>query len=251
MQRLQDAVRHFPLWVSGKVELQKWDALRAKFCDLYGTELEASAKSRRKKKGHAVATLIAYRDEKNDIVHWWLLATQGRGRVNQRETLFGVQDRRITAPGGYELVHDGTSWSWKYSETHVRKLREAIHIAIAGKHDDQVRSLVTALYSTAGFRIARTQAGKLVAFTRSEWKRIRRASEPLPQFPTAMAYVRRLPNVQQKTPPLATFKAAPAASASLQNVTLDIDQPPLLEGHGYDDLTEEIAKEWHASQDVP
>lgn len=254
MQRLQDAVRHFPLWTNGKVESQKWDALRAKFSDLYETELEASAKSRRKKKGHAVATLIAYCDEENDIVHWWLLATQGRGRINQRETLVCAQHRRIAVSGGYELVHDGTSWSWKYSEAQIAKLRQAIHYAIAGRRDDQLKSLVATLYATAGFRIARVQAGKLVAFTKSEWRRLRRSSESLPTFPTQMFYVRRLanqPKERQMAPLLTPTSSKLTNEARAVGAAIRLKPDALPRSDPYDEITLQIVGEWHALQNDP
>jgi hypothetical protein len=191
MQRLQDLARHYDRWTGGVVAVAKFEALSEKFAELYETAILASSKNRRKKKGQAVATFLAYAD--GDSVHWWLLATSGRGRITQREILMTVAERRITAPGGYELVHDGVSWSWKYTTHQYQKLRDSLHYAIASKRDVQLQSLIVSIYATVGFRLARVQVGDLIAFYRRDWARLRGLDDK-PALPKTLYYARRLPN---------------------------------------------------------
>lgn len=191
MQRLQQASPHYTHHTTGEMTVEKFEKLRAKFARLYGVDDSASSKSRAKKKGFAVATLIAWL-HRHGRVYFWLLASEGRGSVWTNEQLAKNSELRIKAFGGYELVHDGRSWSWRYVESHIRSLQMSIHNFVAHKKDDQLAQLIEQIFRTAGFRLARQQAGHLIAFFRADWKRLRR--EPLPTVPTRMLYVRTLPN---------------------------------------------------------
>jgi hypothetical protein len=193
MQRLQSAARSYSHHTHGVTTAQKYAALEKKFHGAYGCEDSPSSKTRAKKKGFAVTDLIAWQ-QSPERVHWWLLATTGKGRVWEWEKLVPIGQERIQAAGGYELVNDGRTWSWKYRESHIQSLRASIHQAITRKHDDRLRQLIEAIFSTAGFRLARQQAGHLVAYIRADWLRVRGRNEEMPPFPTRMLYVRALAN---------------------------------------------------------
>ena len=220
MQRLQHAARSYTHHVGGQIDAAKFAALEAKFHRAYGVNDSPSAKTRAKKKGFAVAELIAWQASTNRV-HWWLLATKGKGRVWEFEQLKEIQKTRLQIFGGYELVHDGRTWSWKYLESHVQSLRTSIHLAIAHKQDQRLQALIADVYSTAGFRLARQQAGHLSAFIRADWIRVRGANEPMPPFPTRMLYVRALANapaekVVQGVSALPTQPPQPAVEAVVQ-----------------------------------
>jgi hypothetical protein len=195
MQRLADNARSNTHFVSGTIPLEKWDVLSAKFARQYGTDDSRFAKHRMRKKRLATSVLIGWRQSEL-VVNWWLLCTKGRGLVWSNESLCQIQDekgRRIQIGGGYELVHDGRSWSWKYTESHYQSLRASIHEAIVKRNEQRLQQLANDIFATAGFRIARKQAGYLVAYIRAEWKRLR--SEPMMVvFPSQMLYTRRLAN---------------------------------------------------------
>jgi len=193
MQRLQHAARAYSHHTSGHIDPAKFAALESKFQRAYGVKDSPSAKSRMKKKGFAVAELIAWQQSPTRV-NWWLLVTAGKGRVWEYEQLKDIQKARIQIAGGYELVHDGRTWSWKYLESHVQSLRTSIRLAIAHKQDERLQSLIADVYATAGFRLARQQAGHLAAFIRADWIRVRGAKEAMPAFPTRMLYVRALAN---------------------------------------------------------
>lgn len=193
MQRLQHAARAYSHHTSGQIDPGKFAALESKFQRAYGVKDSPSAKSRMKRKGFAVAELIAWQQSPTRV-NWWLLVTAGKGRVWEYEQLKDIQKTRIQIAGGYELVHDGRTWSWKYQESHVQSLRTSIRLAIAHKQDERLQSLIADVYATAGFRLARQQAGHLAAFIRADWIRVRGAGEVMPAFPTRMLYVRALAN---------------------------------------------------------
>jgi hypothetical protein len=193
MQRLQHSARSYSHHTSGQIDPAKFAALESKFQRAYGVKDSPSAKTRMKRKGFAVAELIAWQQSPSRV-HWWLLATTGKGRVWEYEQLKEIQKTRIQIFGGYELVHDGRTWSWKYLESHVQSLRTSIRLAIAHKQDQRLQALIADIYATAGFRLARQQAGHLAAFIRADWIRVREATEVMPAFPTRMLYVRALAN---------------------------------------------------------
>ena len=162
-------------------------------------------------------------------VHWWLLATAGKGRVWEYEQLKEIQKVRIQIAGGYELVHDGRTWSWKYLESHVQSLRTSIRLAIAHKQDERLQSLIADVYATAGFRLARQQAGHLAAFIRADWIRVRGAGEAMPAFPTRMLYVRALANEGTVTGAVSGKPAKdrkPSKPAAPVVVSLPVDSEP-------------------------
>jgi hypothetical protein len=225
MQRLQHAARSYTHHAGGQIDAAKFAALEAKFHRAYGVNDSPSAKTRAKKKGFAVAELIAWQASPSRV-HWWLLATKGKGRVWEFEQLHEIQKSRLQIFGGYELVHDGRTWSWKYLESHVQGLRTSIHLAIAHKQDQRLQSLIADVYATAGFRLARQQAGHLAAFIRADWIRVRGAKEPMPPFPTRMLYVRALPNqptvAERATPATKPPPPKPEAAAAIVSPELGV-----------------------------
>ena len=104
-------------------------------------------------------------------MHWWLLITKGRGSVWRLE--YGIRDahqERIEIGGGYQLVHDSRSWTWKYREEHVLGLKESMRRAIVKRRDGDLNKLIADLYRTVGFRLARKQVGQIMGEGRQKWK---------------------------------------------------------------------------------
>jgi hypothetical protein len=108
---------------------------------------------------------------------------------------------------GYELVHDGRSWSWRMTKKRFQYWRDRIHAVAAlhperrtigedaaGVFDTNVEAIQDALYNAPGFRLVRQQVGKLVQFLRAEWKRLRPNTGIQPRLRTFLPYVQRLPN---------------------------------------------------------
>jgi len=195
MQRLADAMPHYQYFTSGATSIEKWPDLSKKFARLYDTEDSPSTKSRAKVRGFAVTKLIAWLpSEDRPTVHWWLLITKGKGSVWRLE--YGIRDahqERIEIGGGYQLVHDSRSWTWKYREEHVLGLKESMRRAIVTRRDGDLNKLIADLYRTVGFRLARKQVGQIMGEGRQKWK-LHRRGEPFPATPARLNYVRRLAN---------------------------------------------------------
>ena len=87
-----------------------------------------SQRSRRKLSGEAVAQFLVWKPDSGDTATFWLLS--GKGRVMDRETFVDLRDKHRISLTGYELVHDGVSWSWRMEKTtytnHQKRLRNAI-----------------------------------------------------------------------------------------------------------------------------
>ena len=162
--------------------------METKFASAYETDLAKSTRSRRRRAGQAVSLLYGCEPppyQRDAPVVWVLVATAGKGRVHAREQLREFASQRIEVDG-YELVHDGVSWSWRLTQARYRYWRERIHSIAAraperrqigqdqgGEFDVEIERVMAALYNMPGFRLVRRQAGKLVAFANGEWRRLR------------------------------------------------------------------------------
>lgn len=159
MQRLQDYARlDYRFYFQGEVGLEKLNSLSRKFAQQYDTELSKFQRARRKRSGEAVTQLLIWIPEDSDKARFWLMATEGKGRVHEYETLRN---------------------------------------AILARNDLLYGVAVASLYQSPGFRLVRRQVGMLARWLRMEWGKLRK--EPMPELPTFLAYVRRLPNPVAKT----------------------------------------------------
>ncbi len=210
MQRIQDAARHgYHHFTSGQTSPEKWPELRRKFDKLYATDLKSSTRCNWRKRGEAVSFVYGYPSppyETPRIVRWVLLSTEGVGLVHGREQLLHMQGARLELDG-YELLHDGKSWSWRMTKKRFQYWRDRIHAVAAlhperrtigedaaGKFDADAEAIQDALYNAPGFRLVRRQIGELVQFLRTEWKRLRPNTGIQPRARTFLPYVQRLPN---------------------------------------------------------
>lgn len=213
MQRIQDLARHgYHHFTSGQTSPEKWPELRKKFDKLYATNLKPSTRHNWRKRGEAVSLVYGCPSSPHESpckVRWVLLSTEGMGLVHEREQLLHMSGARLELEG-YELVHDGRSWSWRMTKRRVQYWRDRIHAVAAlhperrtigedaaGKFDADAEAIQDALYHTPGFRLARQQVGKLVQFLRMEWKRLRPNTGIQPRVRTYLPYVQRLPNVKR------------------------------------------------------
>lgn len=199
MQRLQDYARlDYRYYFQGEVGLEKLNSLSRKFAQQYDTELSKFQRARRKRSGEAVTQLLIWIPEDSDKARFWLMATEGKGRVHEYETLRDLRDKsnRISL-SDYELVHDGVSWSWRMTQATYTFHQKRLRNAILARNDLLYGVAVASLYQSPGFRLVRRQVGMLARWLRMEWGKLRK--EPMPELPTFLAYVRRLPNPVAKT----------------------------------------------------
>ena len=214
MQRLQDYARlDYRYYFQGEVGLDKLNSLSRKFAQQYDTELSKFQRARRKRSGEAVTQFLVWMPEDSDKARFWLLATEGKGRVHDYETLLDLRDKanRIRLPD-YELVHDGVSWSWRMSQATYSFHQKRLRNAILARNDLLYGVAVASLYQSPGFRLVRRQVGMLARWLRLEWGKLRK--EPMPELPTFLPYVRRLPNPVAKTKARSTRPAVVADEAA-------------------------------------
>lgn len=222
MQRIQDAARNgYTHYTVGQIERDKWPKLEAKFAGAYDTELPKSTRSKRRSAGESVSLLYGTEPppyEPAAKVVWVLVVSEGKGRVHGREQLRELRHQRIELDG-YELVHDGVGWSWQMTQKRVNYWRERIHACAArrpeyrstgqddaGAYDPEIERIMDALYNAPGFRLVRRQVGKLVAYAKAEWKRLRPAGVQI-RTRTYLPIVTRLPNQRQEKRPEAAAGA--------------------------------------------
>ena len=235
MQRLQDAARNgYTHHTGGQVASAKWAKLATKFAHAYDTELHKSTRSRRRRAGEATALLYGAAPPPylpDAPIVWMLVATDGKGRIHQMEQLQELRAKRIELDG-YELIHDGVTWSWRMTHRRYQYWHSRIHEICAKKPDRRhqherdgvpvdpdIEQVFDALYNTPGYRLVRRQVGQLVTFARREWQRLRPANGPQLNARAFLPYVTRLPN-QRKRP-------VEGQETALERVLkVDAPQPP-------------------------
>lgn len=204
MQRLGDLVRTGHVqYVEGSIDLAKAPFFAAKLDHLYRVGLTRLEASRRRKTGDAAFRLLMLTEESDKPIRWWLLRTVGNmPPEGHREKWRDALRDRIKMTG-YELVRQPrpgksvASWTWRYTKEREADLRDAIVRAVRTKRDDELRQLIHVIWRTPGFAAARAQVKKMGQLIVGEWKR-NRGDDPMPELPTRMGYVRRLPDVGVK-----------------------------------------------------
>ena len=205
MQRLSDLIRTgHTSYVEGQIPAEKAPYFAAKLDALYLVGQNKLQASRHRKAGNASFRLLMLASEGHAQIRWYLLRTDGRmpaeasrekwrDALSDRITLTGYELVRLTKPGAKAPVY-----TWRYTKDRAQDLREAILHAIRTKRDDELRQLIHSIFKTPGFAGARDQVKKMVDLIKDEWKRSRSKADPLPDIPTRLGYVRRLPDVGLK-----------------------------------------------------
>jgi hypothetical protein len=211
MQRIQDCARlGYANYFQGQIAADKWPALEWKLAGAYETQLKKATRSKRRQRGEAVTLVYAHRMPRfgkgEELVRWVMVSTDGRGRIHGREALSRFEQARLTIDG-YELVHDGVGWSWQMTRERFDYWRDRIHMIASrdrdhrklatdsmGSFDVEIEAVMDVLYRQPGFRLLRRQIGRLVAFTRHEWRRLRPEGGVQIRTRSFLPYVQRLPN---------------------------------------------------------
>ena len=192
MQRLQDAlIDGYERYQFIECSPDKAAKLARQFANAYETGISQQARWRRRRSGIACAKFLSLHEAGNEMVTGFLMATrEGKGLIRQ-EQLYDPSKKRIVL-GSYELVHDGVSWSWRYTAAAMKLWRKRIHDAIAKDNMDALLTIIRSLYRSAGFRLVRKQIGLLANYIRGEWRRLRKGAPP--DLPTFLQYIKRLPD---------------------------------------------------------
>lgn len=205
MQRLADLVRgghrHY---VTGSVSRDKAARLAAKFVGLYQVDQHRMQASRRRSAGQAAFRLLMHAQPGAGEIGWWLLRSDGAVPAEAlRERWRDALVERLVV-GTYELVRQTRpgarqpAWTWRYTADQERALRDACLRAIRNGRGDELRQLIDTLHRTPGFAGARTQVKRLRDLIESEWLRLHRHREPVPEMPARLGYVQRLPDIGWK-----------------------------------------------------
>ena len=200
MQRVADGVRAgASLYLTGETKLEKGAFLAGKFAARYKMNLTPQTDLAWRKRGKTVTRWIACFDEKSGLVKWVLLCWPGEDQ-DKSEKWQKVHDNRITHTG-YELVRltktgaKAPVLTWRYTKKRFEELHDQIVKVIRLRHDVLLEQIIHSLHRSPGFSGVRVQVKKLWEIVRAEWKRTRPRTEPVPEIPKNIGYVRRLPDV--------------------------------------------------------
>lgn len=233
LQRISDRVRAGArYYFQGTTALEKLPGTLTKLAARYPLNLKKITSERAKKKGEVTFNFLGYVEVKRRVVHWVVLAncadplalvTTGDRWRDALETRIEIthyelvretrptpplsamqrakQAARVTPTARSAAPKKGASnrpgWTWRYTRRQVETLRETIITLIRGRRDHELEQLIVTLFRSPGFAGIRTQVWKLKTLVKSEWLRSRSKSEPLPDMPKNLGFVRRLANVGQ------------------------------------------------------
>lgn len=204
MQRLADLARTGHVhYVRGEILPERAGYMAGKMDERFYVGLTRLEQSRRRKQGFSTFRLLILHQEGHPKLTWFLLRTDGKlpaPAEHEKWRNLLVDRIRLT---GYELVRHtrpgatAPAWTWRYEKDHAQGLRDALLRAIRSKRDDELRQLIHEIWRTPGFAAARDQVKKFRQLILAEWKRSR-GTDPKPEIPRQVGYVRRLPDVGRR-----------------------------------------------------
>lgn len=208
MQRLLDSVSRGYHWhTHGNVPVGKAARLSSKFADLYCIDRNANQRAYARRMGKANTRLFLFANESSTHLDWWLLSTDGEGRVHERERLQSALDKRtrIRIGADYELLQrtrkrekgGGTVWSWRMTQECYEQWRVRIINGCRRSEPLEITRALASLYRVPGFSGTREQVGKLVSLARAEWRRYHGTVDDL-ILPPKLGYVERLPGTAMR-----------------------------------------------------
>lgn len=201
MQRLSDNVKASATYViQGSTRLEKVPGLVQKFSARYPTNLNSRADLATRKRRKTAQRWIGYLDDNSGMVNWCLFVWPGEDFATSSDTWIDLKQNRIRH-SGYELVRmtkrgaKAPVLTWRYQRQQFEHLHDQIVQVIRQRQDALLDQIIHSLHRSPGFAGVRAQVKKLWQIVRAEWKRTRSKSEPVPEIPPNIGYVRRLPDV--------------------------------------------------------
>ncbi|WP_130429941.1 hypothetical protein [Rivibacter subsaxonicus] len=191
---LETVERGSSWWSTGTVAVDKAVPLSLKFAELYQTDLTPAQRTAVRAKGRASAQLLLWPVDVT-CFRWWLLASDGRGLVHEREKLQHAHrsGERVTFGDQYKLVHrqrqreagGGKRWTWAMTpqrfEQHLKMIRQLSRSHGPGSGvGDRLLTYLDAVKRMPGYAGIREQKLELQQAGREAWQRTHRADQAFP-----------------------------------------------------------------------
>jgi hypothetical protein len=210
LQSIQDYIRNgYTQYITRQVTSEnELDALARKNCAIWRTELNASGRHKALRRGESTAVQISYVSRNGKAFYSVLLVKPGKDYEILSEDLpfldANKKHSRLTI-FGYEIYHDGISWTWRMNSKEINRLNKKIEDLTkkpanlhaltqdeAGTRDTKAEEIQDDLYSRPGFRGINRQIGTLISKLRGEWKRYQSSNPIKPTERTYLKYMRRV-----------------------------------------------------------
>ena len=199
MQRIQQlSIRGYNWYTSGIVPHSKALKLVAKFDELYAINCNENQRSYRRKKGLSNAKLLLYPVKDSRTFLWWLLVTDGAGKVHEREQLSKVIDaqNKLKWSDDYELVQlnragkKDPTVTWRITKKYIAAWHMRIKKYVRKKSTEDLRQTIWSLQRVPAFSEVRNQVKALRYQIHKEWQRTKKKSEEMPAMSPLIPYVR-------------------------------------------------------------
>lgn len=187
----------YRFWTRGEMHYSKAIGFANKINELYHVQATQSQRALLKKKGLAAVQLIMLPHDKDKTkIIFWLLATAGKGIINEREKLKDCLIHPIVFVDQYELTKiqraraqgSKISWSWKMQTTYFKE-QLAMSKSAADGGADAIQDYFSNIKHMPMFAGIREQVKQLLDNAQKTWDKRRKIAfpevlpNPLPSMP--------------------------------------------------------------------
>ena len=180
MKALQQAVSRggYTRYCYNKTDAKNLEKLIYKFEDRYKINATKQMRYRAKKRGEANTKLILLKDRDSNIIHFWLMVSNGSNVIEEMEKLYSVTDKknRLTIThekidldyDDYELVRiqknddvkktSSLTWTWQMTKEYYADFEQQIIDSCRHKQTDLIRQCFYSLQHMPVFSKMRLQA---------------------------------------------------------------------------------------------
>ncbi len=191
MQAIQKvASKGYVLYISGEIEAKKALGFAEKMNSSYGICRNENQRYYAKKQGKANTFLYMYPIKNSTKFLWWILVTEGKGDIVDKERLISIYDKsqRLTWAGDYELItvpreNAKPAVTWRMTRKCYQSWNDRIRQAIRARYNNDLsQQALWSLSRAPGFSGIRDQVKRLQKTYAGEWKRTRRNTEDMPKI---------------------------------------------------------------------
>ena len=167
-------------YTHGVIPKNKLKSMLFKMEDRYRINATKQMRYRAKQKGNTNSKIVLLQE--NDMVYFWLMATNGNGVICDLENLLDVTDKnnRIEITG-YELVRvkkTKITWTWRMTRDNYSDFEKRIKTACRRKNEKLIEQCYFSLQHMPVFSEMRKQSFALFKLLQAEYLRSHKSPYP-------------------------------------------------------------------------
>jgi len=182
-------------YVNGQISIDETYEFYKKLVAQFDVNRDRNSRYRFKKIGICSTKLVMWFDPHDEVVHWWLLSTKGKGFVVEYRKISDATKRSerlcisspekyFDSPSQYELVRTSrkntelnkgaTRWTWRLTGVSKENLSNEIEHSVSRRQMKRLSWQIDSLRRTPGFHLARREGFALYHQAKKQWKSTQR-----------------------------------------------------------------------------